>query len=546
MLLRFLVFYSLLTVSSAHARQLELGNIDFPTSGSGQAQAHFLRGVAALHSFWYPVALEEFRAASQADPNFMMAYWGEAMAHDHPIWGDAQETEAAREVIAKIRITPELTLRERAYIDAAKRLYGEGDRQARDHAYAEGMEKIYREYPHDLEAAAFYALALLGSVEPQDPAALQTRMRAGAIAMEIYGKEPNHPGAVHYILHAFDDPNHAILALPAAKRYAEIAPDSPHALHMPAHIFLQLGMWEEAVKSNEASWAASKKWVEQSDLSIAKRDYHSLHWLLYTYLQQGRYDDAEALLKLMRKSIAEGPQEDPVFQGYGTFIYASMASAFVIETGRWELADKLFAPLQENTALRAAAEKPGPFQALAKYVQALVIFTPGFSAGKRGSPDAQKGITELQAMREHAGKEVVPNLGMSLSSLLEIQRLEIAATASAAKGDLSEAITALQEATAVEASIEPSPGPPPLIKPANELLGEILLLAKQPKEAGEQFEIALLRHEDRVHALIGAARASARSGNHEVAADAYAEYVNQWQGDPSVLAEARDYLTHVR
>ncbi|MGH8611386.1 MAG: hypothetical protein ACREYF_04880, partial [Gammaproteobacteria bacterium] len=201
----------LLVLSAANAQELNLGKINFPTSAdSEQAQAHFLRGVAALHSFWYPVALQEFRAASQADPDFMMGYWGEAMAHDHPIWGDPQETEAARKVIAKIRITPGLTQRERAYINAVKPLYGEGDRQARDQAYAEAMGKIYREYPDDHEAAAFYALALLGSVEAQEPAALQTRMRAGAIAMEVYRKEPNHPGAAHYILHAFDDPNHAI------------------------------------------------------------------------------------------------------------------------------------------------------------------------------------------------------------------------------------------------------------------------------------------------------------------------------------------------
>ncbi len=534
------------TLAAANARELDLGFINFPTSGSKQAQVHFLRGVAALHSFWYPVALEEFRAATAADPDFMMGYWGEAMAHDHPIWGDPQETEAARKVITKIRITPGLTQRERAYINAVKLLYGEGDRQARDQAYAEAMGKIYREYPDDLEAAAFYSLALLGSVEPQEPAVLQTRMRAGAIAMEVYRKEPNHPGGAHYILHAFDDPNHAILALPAAKRYAEIAPDAPHALHMPSHIFLQLGMWPKAAKSNEGSWAASKKWVEKNSLSIAKRDYHNLHWLLYTYLQQGRHEDAEALLKLMQKSLAEGPKNDPMFQGYGTFIYASMASAFVIETERWELADKLFGPLQKNTGLRSAAAKPGPFQALAKYVQALAIFAPGFSAAKQGSPDAQKSITELQAMREQAGKEVVPILGMSLSNLLQIQRLEIAAAASAAKDAFAEAIKTMQKATAVEESHEPPSGPPPLIKPANELLGEILLLAKQPKQAGEQFEIALLRHEDRAHALIGAARANARSGNGGHAADAYAEFVDQWQGDPNVLREARDYLAHAR
>ncbi|MGH8579058.1 MAG: hypothetical protein ACREVK_02685 [Gammaproteobacteria bacterium] len=541
--LRFLVFCSLLTVALADARQLELGSVDFSTSGSGQAQTHFLRGVAALHSFWYPVALEEFRAATRVDPDFMMGYWGEAMAHDHPIWGDPQDTEAARKAIAKIKITPQLTKKEKAHLHAVKILYGKGEKEARDQAYAETMEKIYREYPDDREAAAFYALALLGSVEPQDSAALQTRMKAGAIAMEVYREKPNHPGAAHYILHAFDDPNHAILALPAAKRYAKIAPDAPHALHMPSHIFLQLGMWEEAAKSNEASWAASKKWVERNNVSIAKRDYHSLHWLLYVYLQQGRCDDAEGLLEVMRKSLAEGPKDDPIFQGYGTFIYASMASAYIIESERWELANKLFTPLQKNPQLQSAAERPGPFQALAQYVQALAIFAPGFAAAKQGSADSQESIAELRAMGKQAGKEVAPTLGISLSNLVEIQRLEIAAAASAAKGDFEQAIEQVKQASVLEAS-SPPPGPPPLIKPSHEHAGEILLQAKRPNDAAREFSTSRLRHEDRAHSLIGTARAAARSGDRDSALAAYSEFVRQWKGDKSQPdpREARDFL----
>ncbi|MGH8511222.1 MAG: hypothetical protein ACREU8_07525, partial [Gammaproteobacteria bacterium] len=313
----------------------ELGTVDFPTSCSNQ-QAHFLRGVAALHSFWYPVALDEFREATKIEPDCMMGYWGEAMAHNHPIWGDPQETDAARRVLEKIKDTQKLTLRERAYLQAVNILYGEGDKLARDQAYSAAMEKIYRDYPDDEEAALFYALSLMGSVSAEDPARVQTRLRAGEIAAEVYKKYPNHPGAAHYILHAYDDPEHAIKALEAARRYAEIAPEAPHALHMSSHIFLQLGMWPEAAASNEASWAASDKWVKEKNLSIAKRDYHSLHWLLYAYLQQGRYREAEKQLLLMQKSLAEGPKDDQFFMGYGTFIYASMASAFVVETERWD------------------------------------------------------------------------------------------------------------------------------------------------------------------------------------------------------------------
>jgi hypothetical protein len=187
-----------------------------------------------------------------------MGYWGEAMAHNHPLWSDPQDTEAARRVLARLPAAP--TPREQAYMDAVRVLYGEGEKPERDRAYATAMEAVSRAYPNDLETAAFYSLALLGRAygnaspdagAPRDPAALRIRMQAAAVAQEVFRREPDHPGAAHYILHAFDDPDHAILGLPAARRYAEIAPAAPHALHMPSHIFLQLGMWPEAAASNE-------------------------------------------------------------------------------------------------------------------------------------------------------------------------------------------------------------------------------------------------------------------------------------------------------
>jgi hypothetical protein len=214
-------------------------------------------------------------------------------------------------VLTHIHDMSKLTPRERTYVHAVRDLYGPGEKPARDQAYAAAMERLYQDYPDDLEAASFYALALLGTVvRPDDPTALRTRMRAAAIALEVYYKAPNHPCAAHYILHAFDDPDHAMLALPAARHYADIAPAAPHALHMPSHIFLQLGMWPEAVASNEASWEASDHWVQRHNLPISQRDYHSLHWWLYSALQQGRYQQAQALLALMRQSLAALPTSE--------------------------------------------------------------------------------------------------------------------------------------------------------------------------------------------------------------------------------------------
>jgi hypothetical protein len=526
----------------------KLGKVDFPTSCSNhQAQAHFLRGVAALHSFWYPVALEEFRASTRLEPDCMMGYWGEAMAHNHPIWGDPQETAAARKVLEKIKDTLNLSPRERAYLQAVRVLYGEGDKPTRDKAYAAAMEKIYRDYPDDAEAALFYALSLLGTVSPEDPAGVQARLRAGAIAAEVYTKHLNHPGAAHYILHAYDDPENAPKALEAARRYADIAPEAPHALHMPSHIFLQLGMWSEAAASNEASWAASDKWVKEKGLSIAKRDYHSLHWLLYAYLQQGRYGEAERQLLLMQKSLVEGPKDDQFFMGYGTFIYASMASAFVVETERWDMAQKLFEPLQ-NSALSSLAGKPGPYQALTQYIQALDIFTRSLAVAQQGLSEGWKNLDALQALGRQAGTGVLPGVGIPLSKVLEILRLEIAAVANAAKGDVNEAIKNMEQATTIEESVPPPPGPPPLIKPSHELFGEILLRAKRSQEAAGQFATSLGRHKNRAHSLLGAARAAAKSGDTRGAAKAYTEFAQQWQQadvQSPELREAQDYAKQV-
>ena len=494
----------------------KLGRVEFPTSGSPQAQAHFLRGVAALHSFWYEEALEAFRESTKVDPDFMMGYWGEAMTYNHPLWSE-QDLPAARLVIAKFKDTPKLTERERAYLNAVKLLYGDGDKRARDAAYSAAMEKIYRSYPEDLDAAAFYSLSLLGLHDSQDKS-YRLQARAGAIALDVYQKNPNHPGAAHYIIHAFDDPDHAILALPAARRYASIAPEAHHARHMPSHIFLQLGMWPEAAASNEAAWESSDAWMKRKNLSASVRDYHSLHWLLYAYLQEGRYQKAEQLLALMKKVMSESTYDNKMRPGYYENNWANMAAAFVVETERWNQANELF------TVKPAASSE---------------------QMGSHGGSHSASGYTSTASQKLPIFIRGLAGSTEQLDSLGPINKLEVEAVNAATKKDYPAAIDLMKKATALEEQGAAPSGPPSLIKPSHELFGEILLKAGQPKEAAEKFQTALLRQPNRARSLLGLARAAAQSGDTATARATYTKLLDQWKeadADLPELREARDYV----
>jgi tetratricopeptide (TPR) repeat protein len=499
-----------------------------------------MRGLAALHSFWFEEALDEFRESTKIDPDFVMGYWGEAMAYNHPLWAE-QDAEAARKTLAKIKDTSKITARERAYVEAVRTLYGEGDKLTRDKAYSAAMEKVNRGFPDDLEAACFYSLSLLGTVRPGDKG-FRRQALAGAIALDLYRKNPDHPGAAHFIIHSFDDPEHAILALPAARRYAEIAPEAHHARHMPAHIFLQLGMWPEAAASNESAWAVSDAWVKRKGLALSARDYHSLHWLAYVYLQQGRFTKAEALLPMNRKDGVGRYNED-------------LTAAFIVETERWDLAAKYFSSEAGSSAggemaghaghnappATPPSTAPSATPPRAQRSQSLPSFIRGLAAAKTGAPEAARFIAELQATR----KQVTDKGDAYAAKSAEIKELEVSAAAAASKQNYAEAIEQMKRATAIEEEMSPPSGPPSLIKPSHELFGEILLSANRPKEAAEQFGIALLRQPNRARSLLGIARAAAKSGDTKAALEAYSKLVRQWnQADPNLpeLREAQDYL----
>ncbi|HYP25354.1 MAG TPA: tetratricopeptide repeat protein [Blastocatellia bacterium] len=560
--LSFILVIALLP-SYSLAQKSKLGRVDFPTSGSGKAAPHFLRGLAALHSFWYEEALDAFREATKVDPDFMMGYWGEAMAHNHPLW-DQQDTEAARKALARIKGTEKLTPRERAYIEAARALYGEGDKLARDRAYMAAMEKLYRDYPNDLEAASFYSLSLLGTVRPGDKG-FSRQMKAAAIALDVYSKNPDHPGAAHYIIHSLDEPEHAILALPAARRYAEIAPDAHHARHMPSHIFLQLGMWPEAASSNETAWAVSDAWVKRKNLPIVQRDYHSLSWLQYIYLQQGRYAKAEELLKVMERAMAES--DAPRLQR----TYADMAATYAVETGKYDSLPALLSvmkgggPKEDSGAVKGhhckpsdasadkkaaekSSEKPGDKsgKAVAQTMSyntsgenVRVPFVRGLAAASSGSvEDAEKYAAAIASIR----KKRLDRGEAYEAKRIEIMELEVLALAKSAKGNHDEAIEIMKKATRLESEMDPPSGPPDLLKPSHEMFGEILLKAGRPKEAAEQFAISLHRQPNRARSLLGAARAATQSGDKEAAVSAYSAFKSIWVQADSQLPEMREIV----
>ena len=549
---------------AALAQPAKLGRVDFPTSTASQeAQAHFLLGVAALHSFWYEEALDEFRAAAKSDPAFAMAYWGEAMAHNHPLWAE-QDAEAARRALENIKDTSKLTPRERGFVEAVRTLYGEGDKLARDKAYAAAMEKLHREHPEDLEAASFHSLALLGTWRQGDRG-FSSQMKAGAVALAVYERNPEHPGAAHYIIHSFDDPEHAILALPAARRYAEIAPAAHHARHMPSHIFLQLGMWPEAAASNESGWQVSVEAAERKGRPMGSRDYHSLHWLTYVYLQQGRVADAERLLAAKQRDMAASNYHPAVNRAF-----VDMAGAYLSETGRWDKAaalvetfDKAYkssataygSPAVKDTCHAAesgggaqAAPKPAPAAAAAKAAaptrdeavgrMSQLYFRGLVAAHSKDAATAEKIVAELRTLREAFARA-------PLGKRIGVYELSVAAVSAAAQNRVDEAVAKMREATKLEEELSPPSGPPDFFKPSHELLGEILLQAGRPAEAAEQFAVALRRQPGRARALLGAARAAAASKDGAKAVAAYNTLLKQWQRADATLPELREARSYV-
>ncbi|MCH7824607.1 MAG: hypothetical protein IH849_07385, partial [Acidobacteria bacterium] len=280
---------------SGAAQFTEVGTLNSPTSGSPEAQRYFLRGVAILHSFGWKQAIVEFRAAQEIEPDFAMAYWGETLCYNHPLFVE-QDADSPREVLSRLgssreeRLAKAPTEREKGLLGAVETLWGEGEWRDRRVAYAEAMGRLHEQYPDDDEIATFYAVSLLSASAAVGDDTFRYKIRAGTIALDVFNRNPNHPGAPHYAIHSFDDPVHAPLALEAALRYAEIAPAVSHARHMPTHIFIQHGMWDLVSRHNQHAYEAARALWEPGD-SVADT-VHSLDWGQYGDLQRGDYEKA--------------------------------------------------------------------------------------------------------------------------------------------------------------------------------------------------------------------------------------------------------------
>lgn len=444
-------------VLAVSANAADLGSVAFPTSAQNpEAQASFERGVAALHSFWYEEAADAFRKARTLEPSFAMAYWGEAMTHNHPIWLE-QDRDAARAVLAALPKDAG-NAKEREWLATLDVLYGDGEKNARDIAYEKALGALAARYPDDLEAQTFHALAILGTMQRGQDARKQ--IAAASLLEPLFARAPEHPGVVHYMIHAYDDPLHAPLGLRAAQRYARVAPSAHHALHMPSHIFLQLGMWDEAAASNEQSYAASKAWVERAKLPSSKRDLHSLTWLQYIYLQQGRHDDARRLLKEVDAPMSERERSTR----------ARMLAAWAVETG--EAVEEDATGSDEDEAHCAAGYATSNDAAL--YTRALTAIRKGDYARAESAIASLNGNTTSDVM------------ALTLRAMLEQKR-----------GKLPKALQLAGQAVAKEETLGAPSGPPDVLKPAHELYGELLSAAGRCDDAREQFRLSLLRTPNR-------------------------------------------------
>ena len=579
---------------NVQAQQNELGSIEFPTSGSAAAQPAFLKGVLLMHSFEYDDAREAFLEAQKADPGFAMAYWGEAMTYNHPVWQQTSP-DLARAALARLAPTAEgrlakaPTAKEKDWLASLDRLYSEGDvstslsasKLARDRAYAEHLRRMHERYPADDEVTAFYALALLGTSHGGRDFSIY--MKAAALAEQVYAKNPQHPGAAHYLIHSYDDPVHAPLGLRFADAYSKIAPSASHALHMPSHIYFALGMWDEAAAINERSMKAADARRDEKKLDVDARGFHAMLWLVYGYAQQGRFEESRALLGQLEadartsgtvrtrshlalaraawlvESRKWGEAKAPVFAKRpaadlsavaGAEVDAAIADLFAIGLAAIRTGNRMVGgnALQQMAALM---EDSTTSAALATGGAATVGKPPaaaggGAAAGKPiVSGSTRAGISPLVESQPApgltqpaSGVTTAPPGGDKRPAQIMAQQLEAILLFS--EGRREEALVLARQAAVVEDGLSFEFGPPVPVKPAYELVGEMLMDLRRPKEAIPAFESSLKRYPRRALSLLGLGRASMATKDTARAMTAYGELRKIWRNADKGLPELRE------
>src|SRR6516162_5745178 len=520
-----------------------LGPAHMQTSCASAVSVDFDRALALLHNFWYARAFERFNQVAKNDPECAMAYWGAAMTYNHPFWdppSQADET-AAWTLVQKGLKARHTSTREKLYIAAVAALYkdaGSGTKSARDDNYRDATAAVNAKYPDD-ETKLFYGLSILGAI-PEGTKGFEQQGQAAKLFEEVYSHQPDHPGVLHYLIHAYDDPEHAQLGLKAARAYAKSAAAVPHALHMPSHIFTRLGYWDESAATNLRGWNVSEADVRRAHESGAYRDFHNLSYLEYAYIQLGRYRDAQHTVDIIaaqydalpdKKTAPDTPElqsrhvrgrtiytvPDRVVYGY-----FDMLARLVVESGRWNKAARIpllvpsrdFAAVKLQWEAKAAAERKDPAAANAA-------------------------AAKLVSLSREPGQHPFAKL------IISLQAKEAEAFAADASGDTDNAVARLKDAVAMEDSIDDLSQPPYPVIPANELCGNLLLQLNRPAEATIYFQKALSRTPNRPKLIFGLARAAEIQGAVETAKKRYEEFLAIWKAadsDRPELATAREFL----
>jgi hypothetical protein len=502
----------------------QLGTVTFPISCAPTVQKPFERGVALLHSFWYEEAEKEFMHIATDDPHCAMAHWGIAMSLWHQLWNhpDAKIIQRGSDEVHEANTTDgPATPREKAYIAAIAAFYSNSkklDHEARAKAYSDAMKKVYESFPDDHEAAVFYALSLLAS-EPHDDTTFANRKQAAAILEKLFATEPDHPGVAHYLIHSYDKPQLAQLGLPAARRYAQVAPAAPHALHMPSHIFARVGLWQDDINSNLASIAATRK-TAAMHMGGAGHQFHAMDFLFYAYMQSGRDADAKALIEEIR--AMPNHHDDMYGKGYDPHAaaLAHLSALYPIEMHDWS----------------AAAALP-PTEVAGTAEDSVIYWARAIGAAHLRNPeDVRKDLAAIESIH----KKLVTEKS-EFADAVEGDRKVAQAWLAFAEGKNDDAVEALRPIADKEDSV----GDEPEGIPAREMIADMLLEAKRPQQALAEYQTDLKLHPNRFNGLYGAARAAEAAGKPKDATEYYALLLKVCDGSNSTrpeLSRARELV----
>src|SRR5580693_7189176 len=504
--------------------ETQLGTVHFPISCSASIEKPFARGVALLHSFWYEEAEKEFVDIAKDDPHCAMVHWGIAMSVWHQLWNEPDEKVIARglaEATTPKKLGLKTTPREAGYLAAITAFYadsGKLDQATRAKAYSDAMKKVYESYPDDHEAAVFYALSLLAS-EPHEDATFGNRKAAAAILEKLFAADPDHPGVAHYLIHAYDKPQLAELGIPAARRYAQVAPAAPHALHMPSHIFARVGLWQDDINSNLASIAASRKTAAMG-MGGEGHQFHAMDFLFYAYMQNGRDADARALIEEIR--AMPNKKDDMYGTGYDPHAatLSHLSAMYPIEMHDWATAAAL-----PPTEVQGTAEDSTIYWARAIG-----------SAHLRKPEDVRKDLTAIESIHKKLAAEKSEFAGS-----VEDDRKEAAAWLAFAEGKDDDAVEAMRQIADKEDSL----GEEPEGIPAREMIADMLLEAKRPQQALAEYQTDLKLNPNRFDGLYGAASAAEAAGKQKDASEYYALLLKICDGSNSTrpeLSRARELV----